>query len=114
MVDLKTPKRPFEINWPLTPKDLEAGTPEQDRQGTPEQARPGPDYELPKPLSTGYLSTIVKSLIITKGLAWKKSMMKNHTKIVQLLESKSVATFGDGLNFAKNKKRKNGQGPMDK
>ena len=91
-------------------KVLEAGTPEQAGPGTEEQTRPGPDHDLPKPLSTGYLSTMVKSLIITKGLAWKKSMMKNHTKIIQLLESKSVATFGEGLNFARNKKRKNFQG----
>ena len=93
-----------------TPNNVEKGTPEQARPGTPEQARSGPDHDLPKSISTGNLSTLVKSLIITKGLAWKKSMMKNHTKIIQLLESKSVATFGEGLNFARNKKRKNFKG----
>ena len=107
-------KNPIKINGDQeTPKNLEAGTPEQARPGTPEQARPGLDHDLPKSLSTGYLSTIVKSLIITKGLAWKKSMMKNHTKIIQLLESKSVDTFGEGLNFARNKKRKNFQGTTE-
>ena len=104
-------KNPMKINGDQQkPQNVEAGTPEQARPGTPQQARPGPDHDLPKPLSTGYLSTLVKGLIITKGLAWKKSMMKNDTKIIQLLESKSVATFGEGLNFAMNKKRKKFQG----
>lgn len=104
-------KNPMKINEDQqTTKNLDPGTPEQARPGMEEETRPGPDHDIPQRLSTGYLSTIVKSLIITKGLAWKKSMKKNHTKIIQLLESKSVATFGEGLNFARNKKRKNFQG----
>ena len=104
-------KNPMKINEDQqTTKNLDPGTPEQARPGMEEETRPGPDHDIPQRLSTGYLSTLVKSLIITKGLAWKKSMMKNHTKIIQLLESKSVATFGEGLNFARNKKRKNFKG----